>query len=485
MQARHPLLTRPSAALAWLAALVALPYLLPARWSSVPLPAGRALSLRLLSPQEAPALPLPPDDEVPSAVGSVMLVDAPEPDHETALPSPAAGAPFAPGEPSPGNSSEKLEAKGVFIDPGQKALIPLFRRFRRTGAGERARIVFYGDSIVAFDQITETLRRRLIDRFGDAGRGFVLPVSPWMGYHQSDVARFSGSRWMASRVVGPTAADNRYGLGGVTYLSSGEAMALLGTSSRTSYCKTASRFLVSYAAHPGGGDLSYQIDDGPMKKISTQAPQHEERFEEIEVPDAPHRISLRTTGGPVRLYGIDILRDAPGVTLDALGIIGARMRHIDQFDDEAWSIQLKRRDPAMVVVGLGINDISDGVRQVKAFQDYERFAEQVMKRIHKHLPEAACLIVGPLDRGSGSNDPFTNKGIAARVNGMLKRVALEQGCAYLDVFTLMGGAGGMARWVQRGLGSSDYMHPSPRGAELLGNLLADELLTRYDAWSPP
>ncbi len=483
---RHPLLTRPSAALVWLAALVALPYGLPARWSTVPLPAGCSLSLRLLSPPEAPLTPAPaPEDEAPPPVGAVLLVEAPMPEAPAPAAAPFApgGAPFAPGAAAL-KTPEKLDGKGVFLDPTGQALSGLFERLRRVEAreaGARARVLFYGDSIVAFDQVTETLRRRFIDRFGDGGRGFVLPVSPWMGYYQSDVARFPGSRWMVSRVVGPTAPDNRYGLGGVAYQSSGEAMALLGTATRGNHCKTASRFVLSYAAHPGGGELRYQIDGGPLQAVSTRAPQPEDRFEEIEVPDGPHKLTIHTHGGPVRFYGVEMLRDTPGATLDALGVIGARMRHLAQFDDEAWGVQLKRRDPALVVVGLGINDVSDGVRLVKAFDDYETFARDVLQRIHRHVPRAACLIMGPLDRGAGSNDPFTSKGIAARVNVMLKRTALAQGCAYLDVFSLMGGAGGMAEWVQKGLGSADYMHPSPRGAELLGNLLADEIFGRYDA----
>ena len=47
----------------------------------------------------------------------------------------------------------------------------------------------------------------------------------------------------------------------------------------------------------------------------------------------------------------------------------------------------------------------------------------------------------------------------------------------------MGGEGSMARWfkVRPQLGGGDLTHPTPRGAEVLGDLLSDALVRAYEA----
>ncbi len=61
-------------------------------------------------------------------------------------------------------------------DPSGKALTPFFRALaavERKAPQSVARITYFGDSIVASDFVTATLRRKLRKRFGDAGHGFV------------------------------------------------------------------------------------------------------------------------------------------------------------------------------------------------------------------------------------------------------------------------------------------------------------------------
>ncbi|MGB0679708.1 MAG: hypothetical protein ACPGUV_08620, partial [Polyangiales bacterium] len=93
----------------------------------------------------------------------------------------------------------------------------------RRAALERgqARLLFYGASHVASDLFTGEIRRRLQARFGDAGRGFVLPVHPWRHYHRAGLKIESNRRrWQAHRVRVHTAEDDIYGLAGVFVESS-------------------------------------------------------------------------------------------------------------------------------------------------------------------------------------------------------------------------------------------------------------------------
>lgn len=489
-----PLSERPSLgpvwALAFLAGLVALPYAVPERFTTVRLPGGRVVGLRLLSPPPASSVPVDAaEPEVEPTVGAVpvqaaAVVETPEEPAPTRRSGGLVVAPEEEGKPPPVGDAQRM-----LVDPTGHAFDPLFEAFRKVEKkepGSRARISYYGDSIVAFDLVTSTLRRRMSDRFGDAGHGFVLPADAWTGYHQHDVARFSSSNWMVSRVTGPLTADGRYGLGGVSFQGE-EAIALVGTARGGAYGTKASRFVVSYAAQPLGGELIVKIDGVTKERVATGAPEVATRTVEIEVDDGPHLVDIRSHRGPVRLFGVEILRSEPGTVVDALGIMSSRLWQIERWDQTAWAEEIARVRPAMLVLAVATNDVSDGVRGAKVFDRYEAIAEGMVKRFRAAAPWATCLVVGPLDRGSGAADPYTNKGVAGRVNGVLKRLALAEGCAFWDVYNFMGGQGGMAVWARSGLGDMDHMHPSPRGAQLLGDSLMDELMRRYAAWgaTPP
>jgi lysophospholipase L1-like esterase len=64
-----------------------------------------------------------------------------------------------------------------------------------------------------------------------------------------------------------------------------------------------------------------------------------------------------------------------------------------------------------------------------------------------------------------------------------RRVALSHGAAFWCTFDAMGGEGSMARWVKSRppLGGGDLTHPTPLGAEVLGDMLADALVKGYSA----
>ena len=96
----------------------------------------------------------------------------------------------APSEESASKSPEKPVEKQVRVDPSEleglvveiedpegKALAPFYEKLKRVALAEDktiARIAHYGDSTIAADGITQTLRRRLQGKYGDAGHGYLL-----------------------------------------------------------------------------------------------------------------------------------------------------------------------------------------------------------------------------------------------------------------------------------------------------------------------
>jgi lysophospholipase L1-like esterase len=366
------------------------------------------------------------------------------------------------------------------LDPSGRALDAFFRALARTERSEPhaiTRIAHFGDSVIVSDYVSATLRRKLQGRFGDAGHGFVLMASAWPAYFHDGVERMSTRGFRASRIVGPTARDGLYGLGGVTFRSGPGAIAEFATADAGPIGRTASRFLVSYLEQPGGGFVRVEVDGVAAARIATAGPRLRHAAHALSVPDAAHRFRIAFEGAESRTFGVVLERDAPGVVLDALGVQGARVRFLDESDDEHWAEVLRWRSPDLVVYQFGANESGDGFAY--PMEQYLRTMKAVVAQGQRARPASSCLIVGAMDRARIEDGVTTSMRIIPLLVAEQRRAALELGCAYFDTYAAMGGWGSMPTWVRRGLGQADMTHPTGVGAERIGNWLYGALMERY------
>ena len=64
----------------------------------------------------------------------------------------------------------------------------------------------------------------------------------------------------------------------------------------------------------------------------------------------------------------------------------------------------------------------------------------------------------------------------------IKKVVLESGCAFFDMYDCMGGKNSMATWVDQKLAATDYIHFSPQGARKIATLLYSALINDYNSY---
>jgi hypothetical protein len=62
-----------------------------------------------------------------------------------------------------------------------------------------------------------------------------------------------------------------------------------------------------------------------------------------------------------------------------------------------------------------------------------------------------------------------------------RKVAGEEGWAFFDQFSVMGGAGSMWWWIKRGMGSTDMFHPTESGGNQLGTWQFRAIMEAYEA----
>ncbi len=337
------------------------------------------------------------------------------------------------------------------------------------------RIVHYGDSPTTADLITGDVRGLLQQRFGDAGHGFSLIAKPWAWYEHRGVG-VQGSGWEISAASQAGKTDGLFGLGGVSFQSSGESSSRIAL--RDPGHTTAE---VSYLSQPGGGAFIVNVDGHDLPPVSTDAPARAPAFTLFRLPPAGARVLTIRTSGTVRLFGIVFGKPGPGVAYDSLGMNGAHVAVLGHiFNERHWAEQLRHRRPDLVIVNYGTNE--SGFASFVG-GTYEKELRTVVARIRNAVPGVSLLLMSPMDRGErGRDEAIVTLATIPKLVGIQQRVAQDTGCAFFNTFDAMGGSGTMARWYEAHprMVAADFIHPSPAGAKLVGTLLYQAL---YDGFT--
>jgi len=349
--------------------------------------------------------------------------------------------------------------------------------------GAVTRVLHYGDSVITSDLISGTLRRQMQERFGDAGHGFILAANAWEWYFHNDVAHSASDAWTMSRITGPLSGDGIYGVGGVSFHTPDVASAWFATASKGDYGRRVSRFDIYYEEQPAGGDVDVIVPGKAPETFSTRGGKKTSRVRSIAVPDGPAQMTIRTRGsGDVRVFGVALERDVPGVVYDALGANGARARLWSSMSVEHWAEQMALRKPALIVLQYGTNESEEG--KVVA-ETYKKQLGDLVEKVKRAAPDASVLVAAPLDRAEREGGKMRTRAIIPELVDLQREVALAHGVAFWNTFDAMGGDGTFARWVKAEpqLASWDLTHPTPAGAEVIGDLFFKALTTGLSAFA--
>lgn len=342
-----------------------------------------------------------------------------------------------------------------------------------------ARVAHYGDSSIAADAITSTARRNLQRRFGDSGHGFVLTARGDMHYLHKDVVHRSSNGWELFPIVQAGLRPGYYGYGGVQARATGGEYALFGTAQDGLIGRKVSRFELFYQRSRGSGSIDIKVDGKRHSVLSTRGESVEDAFEVIRVKDGAHTLSLRTRGSAVRLYGVALERDKPGVVYDSLGLVGAMADRLLHGDAEHMQRQIAHRAPDLLVLGFGGNESGNKWLNI---DKYEAELERVVDHMRAERTGMSCMLFGPLDQAErNERGRVVTLATIPKIVEAQRRVAAKKGCAFFDAFSAMGGEGAMAKWVRARprLAISDLRHATPAGYEVIGTLYYKALMKAF------
>jgi lysophospholipase L1-like esterase len=381
-----------------------------------------------------------------------------------------------------GGAARAESRPGEIEDPSGCALTHFFSALNKVEReGGQVRVSHYGDSPITGDMITSTVRRKLQQRFGDAGHGFVLLGKPW-GWYQHVGVTLAASGWQSEPMF-ISKGDHRFGFGGASFTALGAgATASFGPADEGEIKHSVSAFDIYYLAQPGGGEFDVEVDGAHHSRVSTAGGDIRSGFYKVSVAEGAHTLTLRTVGnGEVRAFGVVLESGRKGLSYDSLGVNGAFVGLLANYlDEQHWAEQLRHRRPDLVILAYGANESE---YEDWPMEQYERDTREVVRRVRAALPEASILFVGPMDRGKrGAGGAIITRPTIPKLVAAQRRLAAEMGCAFFDTFTAMGGEGTAARWYEARprLMGGDLTHPTWPGSETVGTLIHDALIKAYE-----
>ncbi|HTG17309.1 MAG TPA: GDSL-type esterase/lipase family protein [Blastocatellia bacterium] len=361
-------------------------------------------------------------------------------------------------------------------DPSGQAMLGFYESLARASQGEWVtRVLHYGDSHVAADILTGALRRQLQLWFGEAGAGFVLPGRPWPGYSRTGVTSYTSAGWQTDGLTQASlAADGRLGLAGVSFSTKAPGEWI-------SVTAAGSYFDIYVLKQPGGGSIDVLLDGVEQRRNVSLASRASESacIEVVADTGSVHTIEIRTTSaGRARIFGIAIEFNRAGVIYDALGINGARASRPLRWDWKVLAGSLERRDPDLIVVSYGSNEVSDSDLDL---EEYRASFTTLLKKFHEAAPRASILVVGPPDRAVRIANRWKSIARMPALVEAQRQGAFEVGAAFYDLFKAMGGPGSIQRWATEPelLAQPDRVHLKTAGYRLVADWLYAELMSGY------
>jgi len=261
-----------------------------------------------------------------------------------------------------------------------------------------------------------------------------------------------------------------FGLGGVVFSSHSDAYSRV-------YLRdpTESGLEVWFLRQPHGGTIAVSAGGRPLPTIDTSAPSRTAGFARFDLPPDVRTLEFRTSG-EVRMFGISVEKNHPGVVYDSLGVNGASVSMLAlTFNERNWADELRHRNPDLVILNYGTNESGFAAFLTR---EYEKELREVIRRVRAALPNTSILVMSPMDRGQRSGGEIRTMPTIPRIVDIQRRVAGELHCGFFNTFEVMGGDGTMARWYddQPRLVSADLIHPTPAGARLIAVAFARELV---------
>ena len=274
---------------------------------------------------------------------------------------------------------------------------PVLQRFHTAlaalEAGQRDKVVtvlHLGDGHISGDRLDAHMRTLLQSRFGDAGRGMLLPAGIVKGYRARGLRFDISGHWTGATALESTTAV--LGLSGVqaTASSPQSEMTVSLNEGRFDYVE------VAFLSGPDRGSATVSIDGRPHA-IDTRAP--EVGVRRARLPTGGTMVMVKPAGtGPITVLSWSLMKNRPGIRYVALGLPGGAIDTFEKLDELALIDDLRALRPDLVILGYGSTEAMNDKLDVAHYQERYKGLLRLLKRMAPDASLAGCTPSGSWSR---------------------------------------------------------------------------------------
>lgn len=342
-------------------------------------------------------------------------------------------------------------------------------------------IVHIGDSHLQADFATSVVRENLQFDYGNAGRGIVAPLKMSGTNEPLDYSFTSTRPWDAVKLMSQS-WQRTMGFTGtsITPITS-ESNFFVSTSERDDY----NPFSAMTVFH-GGQFFVTRVEDSDGNAIPFVATPSKD-YTQIRFDRDLNGVRIYfDSAGDLTLFGVGLSGRRPGVYYHVIGNNGATYDTYNRIAKVGEGISAF--DPSLVIISLGTNE-AFGRFDKKSFKES---MNRLVTNIRTANPEAVLLLVTPMEcqrshytsvtkyvtgrkkkkrRKTVKVKSYQPNSNIAEVREAILDYAKHNHIAVYDWYTVAGGSGASAKWINDGLFSTDRVHHSMKGYHLQGELL--------------
>ena len=342
---------------------------------------------------------------------------------------------------------------------------------------KRVRIVHYGDSQIEEDRVSKAIRARLQEKFGGGGPGLVPLRGPFYTYSLSETVTRSPRSYAVYDPESSKLSGGKYGPVGRAARIDTVITATFTTPKKKGEVPPPSAWFNRVKILTGNVQGTLRIRQG-KEGVDLEAGT-DMTTTTFVLPDSTSRVSM-TFSGFGDVYGV-MLDNETGVCLDNVPMRGCSGTIFTGISSQQLKQFYKDENVKLIILQYGGN-VVPYTKSAKSISDYKQRITKQIKYVREQAPDAKVLFIGPSDMSTSKGGKMgTYEHLPALVDS-LRDAALSSGAAFWDLYQSMGGDGSMVRWVKSkpALAGSDYVHFTPRGAELMGDMFSNSLMVYYE-----
>lgn len=173
----------------------------------------------------------------------------------------------------------------------------------------------------------------------------------------------------------------------------------------------------------------------------------------------------------LKVYGFYLLNSSNQITYNNAGINGATFGTFLQIQGSKEMIGFVK--PDCVIFSYGTNDAINRSMDTSQLRSH---IVQCIQQVRMILPNVPILFTTPGDHLINRKSENPRIALAGL---LIKKVALENNCAYWDFYQVMGGRGSVREWYKSQLVFKDWIHLSKKGYRFQGDLFFDAMLNMF------